>query len=139
MVYRVFISHGWHDRWIAKQIARCIREEAGGEPFIDIFDIAKGDRIEARIRDGLSTCDELVALITPWSVERNWVWAEMSAVWALEKRFTAVLYGISLREIDEKHGGSAILQPTNVASIDETDDYLRQLRHRVAASASELP
>ncbi len=48
MVYCVFISHGWHDRWIAKQIARLIAE-AGAAPFIDIFDIKNGDRVEAKI------------------------------------------------------------------------------------------
>ncbi len=60
MSYRVFISHGWHDRWIARQMARLV-EEAGATPFIDIFDIQKGDRIEERIREELPKWDELVA------------------------------------------------------------------------------
>lgn len=131
MAYRVFISHGWHDRWIARQIARCIEQDAGGEAFIDIFDISKGDRIEERVRAGLQSSQELIALITPWSVDRNWVWAEMSGAWILGKRIVAVLYGVSLREIDEKHGGAAILSPTNVAHIDEMDQYLTELKFRV--------
>jgi hypothetical protein len=43
MTHCVFISHGWHDRWIAKKMARLIAE-AGATPFIDIFDLKKGDR-----------------------------------------------------------------------------------------------
>jgi hypothetical protein len=39
MPYNVFVSHGWHDRWIAKQIASNIRNDAGAEVFIDIFNI----------------------------------------------------------------------------------------------------
>lgn len=76
--YRVFISHGWHDRWIAARMARLV-EQAGAEAFIDIFDIKKGDRIEERIREELPKCDELVALLTPWSVDRNWVWTEIAS------------------------------------------------------------
>ncbi len=67
MTYRVFISHGWHDRWIAKQMARAI-SDSGATPFIDIFDIKRGDRIGAKVHEGLTKSDELVALLTPWSV-----------------------------------------------------------------------
>lgn len=80
MAYRVFISHGWHDRWIARQMARLI-SDVDATPFIDIFDIKKGDRIEAKVQQGLEQADELVALLTPWSVDRNWVWAEIAGAW----------------------------------------------------------
>ncbi|MGJ0395686.1 MAG: toll/interleukin-1 receptor domain-containing protein [Methylocystis sp.] len=78
MAYRIFISHGWHDRWIARQMARLVAD-AGGSPFIDIFDIEISDRIAERVLEGTRECRELVALLTPWSVERNWVWAEIAA------------------------------------------------------------
>jgi hypothetical protein len=38
------MSHGWHDRWIAKQMASLIAA-VGAEPFIDFCDIKKGKRI----------------------------------------------------------------------------------------------
>jgi hypothetical protein len=60
MTFRVFISHGWHDRWIAGQMARRITEDTGAEPFIDIFDIKMGDRIEQKILSELPRYDELV-------------------------------------------------------------------------------
>jgi hypothetical protein len=78
--YRVFVSHGWHDRWIARQMARLI-EDSGASAFINVCDIRKGDRIEERIREELPKCDELIALLTPWSVDRNWVWTEIAAAW----------------------------------------------------------
>jgi hypothetical protein len=59
-------------------MARVVQEN-GGSAFIDIFDFKKGDRIEERIREGVEACQELVALLTPWSVGRNWVWGEISA------------------------------------------------------------
>jgi hypothetical protein len=82
MTYRVFVSHGWSDRWVAAQMARSIKD-IGGEPFVDIFDIKKGDRFEHKIQAELPKCDELIVLLTPWSVRRNWVWTEVGAAWGL--------------------------------------------------------
>ena len=114
-------------------MARLITDH-GATPFIDLFDVAKGDRIEARIKDGLKISNELVALITPWSVNRNWVWSEMAGAWALDKRFLAVLYGVTLDEIDRQHGGLAMMQPINIATIDEFDQYLQELAKRGQAA-----
>ncbi|ATQ69159.1 MULTISPECIES: toll/interleukin-1 receptor domain-containing protein [Methylosinus] len=131
MTYSIFISHGWHDKWIARQMARLI-QDGGASAFIDIFDIKKGDRIELRIREGIEGCDELVALLTPWSVDRNWVWTELSAAWALRKRFFGVLYGITIEEIERNHGGMACLGPTNVIALDDYEDYLREMLERAS-------
>ena len=134
MTYNVFISHGWHDRWIARQMARLIAE-AGGRPFIDIFDIRKGDKIEDRIRSGMDEAKELVALLTPWSVGRNWVWSEIASAWILGKRTIGVRYGVTIDEIDKQHGGMAMLKSTNVVVIDEFDGYLDELKERIGAGA----
>lgn len=130
MASSVFVSHGWHDRWIARQIAR-ILEQTGVEVFIDIFDIKSGDRIEEKVHAGLSGCSELISLLTPWSVDRNWVWTEMAAAWILRKRYVGVMYGVTLDEIDKNHGGLAILSPTNVITIDDLDGYFEELSARV--------
>jgi len=133
MSYNVFVSHGWHDRWIARQMARLIRD-AGAEPFIDIYDIKKGDRIEAKVQQGLDEATELVALLTPWSVDRNWVWVEMSGAWILRKRYTGILYGLTTGDIEKEHGGLAILGNTNLAALEDFDGYIQELRQRVLAS-----
>jgi hypothetical protein len=132
MVYRVFVSYGWHDRWIARQMANLIAA-SGAEPFIDIYDVRKGDRILDRVEQGIKSADELIALLTPWSVDRNWVWVEMASAWGQGKRYTGVLYGLTTEKIDKEHGGVTILGPTNLAILDEFDDYLAQLRARLTA------
>lgn len=134
MPYNVFVSHGWHDRWIARQMASSIVAETGAQVFIDIFDIQSGDRIEQRVHAGLSGCTELVSLLTPWSVDRNWVWSEMAGAWALRKRYVGVIYGLSLEEIEKNHGGLAMLSPTNVIGLNEFDTYLVELGKRVSAA-----
>jgi hypothetical protein len=93
MAYSVFVSHGWHDRWEAQQIAIGIRGQAGADVFIDIFDIKSGDRIEEKVHAGLNGCSELISLLTPWSVDRNWVWTEMAAVWIQRKRYWRHVWG----------------------------------------------
>jgi hypothetical protein len=110
--------------------------DAGGAPFIDIFDIKKGDRIEERVRMGIEHCAELVALLTPWSVDRNWVWTEIAAAWALKKRFVGVTYGVTIEEIERNHGGMACLGPTNVA-LDDFDEYIWELAERIHSGDHE--
>jgi len=134
--YLVFVSHGWHDKWVARQMARLV-EQHGGSAFIDIFDIQKGDRIEERVRDGIESCQELVALLTPWSVGRNWVWSEISAAWALRKRYVGVLYGVTVEEIEKNHGGMACLAPTNVIALDDYDSYILEMAERARAWREE--
>jgi hypothetical protein len=131
MSYRVFISHGWHDRWIAGQMARRIKEDTGAEPFIDIFEVKKGDRIEQRILSELPRCNELVVLLTPWSVRRNWVWTEVGGAWSLGKRIVGVIYGLSISDIEKEHGGMAALAPTNCLGLDEFNNYIAELKVRV--------
>lgn len=131
MSYHVFVSHGWHDRWIARQMARLIVERTEAQVFIDIFDIKSGDRIEQRVHAGLIGCTELVSLLTPWSVDRNWVWSEMAGAWALRKRYVGVIYGLSLEQIERDHGGLAMLSPTNVIGLNEFDTYIGELAERV--------
>jgi TIR domain len=131
MPYSVFVSYGWHDRWIARQIARLIQSEASADVFIDIFNVLSGDRIEEKVRDGLSACSELVSLLTPWSVDHNWVWSEIAGAWALRKRYVGVMYGLTLEKIEKDHGGLAILSPTNVINLSDLDKYLKELSDRV--------
>jgi TIR domain len=135
MVYRVFISHGWHDRWVARQMARLVHEDSKAEPFIDIFDVKKGDRIEERIFQELPKCRELVALLTPWSVTRNWVWNEIGAAWILNLRIVAVLYGVTLAEIEAEKGGRACLTSRNAVLLDDFDDYIDELAVRVKGAS----
>jgi hypothetical protein len=131
MGWRVFVSHGFADRWVAEQIARQIRDNCGADIFVDVFDIAKGDDFEERIFDELRRCQELVVLLTPWAVDRNWVWVEIGAARALGLRIIPVLYKVSLEEIDRERGGKTFLGGKNVVEINDLDEYLIELAKRV--------
>lgn len=132
MAYRVFISHAWSDLWVAEQIERRIRADSGAETFIDAFDIAKGDDFEERIFSEMRQVDELVVLLTPWSVDRHWLWVEIGAARANGCRIVPVLYHLSLDELD-KGGGATFLKAKNVVAMNEMETYLSQLKRRALA------
>ncbi|MGO9170638.1 MAG: toll/interleukin-1 receptor domain-containing protein [Rhodomicrobium sp.] len=134
-MYRIFISHGSEDSWVASQFARRIRQDAKAESFLDVYDIAKGDDFESQIFETVPKRDELIALLTPWSVNRNWVWTEIGAARVLGKRIVGILYGVTIERLREDHGGTACLNSKNVMSINEFEIYLGELKKRVKESA----
>src|SRR5262245_47645050 len=89
--YKVFVSHGSEDGWIARQIARLL-EEAGTQAFLDLTNIQKGEDFKKRVQEEVSASQELVALFTPWSAKRSWLWIEIGAAWAQGKPIVAIFY-----------------------------------------------
>jgi hypothetical protein len=76
----VFVSHSGTDTWVARQISREIGE-CGAVPILDEAEIDVGADFEDDILTFLEKADELVVLITPWALERPYVWAELGAAW----------------------------------------------------------
>lgn len=90
----VFISHSGQDTWVAKQIAREV-EAHGGSPFLDEAQIDAGADFEEGILDFLQRAHELVVLLTPWALDRPYVWAEIGAAWSRRIPIVALLLGIT--------------------------------------------
>lgn len=128
---RVFISHGKLDAWLAAQIGARVRS-CGSSTFLDETDIAKGDDFKKRIHAEIACCSELVALFTPWSAQRFWVWVEVGAAWGQGKRVVAVLYGISVDELERLGGSKAILEDINIVELNDFEAYLVELTKRCA-------
>ena len=126
----VFISHGKADAWVAGQMARCVRD-CGATTFLDETDIAKGDDLKARIYKEISNCNELVALFTPWSASRFWVMAEVGAAWGQGKRVIAILYGLSVTQLEDIGGSKGVFEDINILPLLEFDSYISELSARV--------
>jgi len=126
----VFISHGSHDAWIARQMARCVRE-CGADTFLDVNDIATGDEFKELIRARIAEAEELVALFTPFSRDRSWLWVEIGAAWFARKRLVAILYGMTMADLERDGGGRAILADIHIRPLDAFENYLDELRERV--------
>ncbi len=127
---KVFISHGSRDTWIARQMARCVGD-CGAETFIDVNDITTGDDFKAQIRGEIARSDELVALFTPSSIDRSWVWVEIGAAWALGKRIVGIIYGMTIAQFEKGGGGRAVLADLHLRDLNDFDTYLDELRRRI--------
>ena len=134
--YKIFVSHGSPDMWIAGQISKEI-QAAGASPFLDESDIPKGSPDFKRIiRDEIAESHELIAFFTPWSATRSWVWIEIGAAWNREIPILAVFYRMEVGDLDKNGQGKAILEDINVLQLNEFDVYLQQLRSRVREEQS---
>lgn len=129
--YKIFVSHGTEDSWIACQIGKRIREDCGACTFLDLEDVPSGDNFKQRIQKELHEAFELVALFTPWSAQRSWVWIEVGGAWALQKRVIAVLHGLTVKQFEEIAGGKAVFEDLHITQLNDFDRYLTELSSRV--------
>lgn len=129
--YRVFVSHASDDLWVAAQIARHI-EVCGATSFLDTRDISAGDDFKSRIRSEMPSCDELLALFTPWSKTRAWVRHEIGMADALQKRIVCVFYKVTLRDLRRNGDSLGPIEDLNIIDINALDAYFNELTKRVS-------
>ena len=130
----VFVSHAGADTWVALQIAREITD-CGATPFLDEAQIDVGADFEEEILAFLERADELVVLLTPWALDRPYVWAEIGAAWGRKIPIVALLLGIAPSELQERPGVPVLLKRRNLIPLNDVDHYLAELRDRVNGDA----
>jgi hypothetical protein len=111
---------------------RCI-EECGAETFLDVNDIETGDEFRSRIRVEIIGSDELVALLTPSSRRRSWLWNEIGVAWGHQKRIVAITYGMTMADLDEGDGGGrGVLEAFQFMHLNDFETYVHELRERIS-------
>lgn len=125
----VFVSHSATDTWVAKQIAREI-EICGATPFLDEAHVDAGSDFEEDILNFLERALELVVLLTPWALDRAYVWAEIGAAWGRRIPIVALLLGITATELQKRPGVPVLLKKRDLLELNEIDKYLEQLTSR---------
>lgn len=126
----VFVSHSGRDTWIAKQIAGHI-SNCGAKAFLDEADVEVGDDFEEEILEFLEKADELVVLMTPWALERPYVWAELGAAWSRKIPIVILLVGMAQAEFQGKPGIPIFLKKRDIIDLNDFETYLGGLRKRV--------
>ena len=122
--YVVFISHSSKDKWIARQMVRLV-EERGAKTFLDEKDIRGGDAIPDTVRRGIQRCDELIVLLSPYSVERQWVLIEIGVAWGLERRIIPIIDKVAVEQMPD------MLAQHKAIDLNRFDEYLDELEERV--------
>jgi hypothetical protein len=75
--------------------------------------------------------NELVVLLTPWALERPYVWAEIGAAWGRRIPIVALLLGITATELQARPGIPVLLKKRDLLELNDIDIYLKQLGARV--------
>lgn len=127
--YLVFVSHSARDTWVARQIAREIKR-CGATPFLDEAEIEVGADFEEDILTFIDRTDEMVVLLTPWALERPYVWAELGAAWGRRIPIIGLLHGLTPTELGARAGVPILLKKRNLIDLNDIDDYLRELKDR---------
>lgn len=124
--YQVFLSHATADKWLAKVLCEKI-EATGATAFRDDRDIQGGDDIPEEIRRQIKQSKEMVVLLTPQSVGRQWVILEVGATWGWSKRtrILLIMYHISVDPIPD------MIKNKKAISLNDFDQYTNELTERV--------
>jgi TIR domain-containing protein len=129
----VFVSHSGPDTWVARQIAREIKVNCRGEVFLDEAAIQVGADFEEEILGSLQRADELLVLMTPWALDRPYVWAELGAAWFRRIPIVVVLHGLTAAELQSQPGVTVFLKKRNLIDLNDLDTYFEQLKQRSSA------
>lgn len=122
--YAVFLSHATYDKWMA--CALCERIEAvGAIVFRDDRDIEGGEAIPAAIRKAIRDADEVVVLLTPESMKRQWVLIELAMASMAEKRIVPLLNHVDAARIPD------IIRDARGFALNDLEAYLADLMKRM--------
>lgn len=128
--YLVFISHSATDTWVAQQIASHI-ERCGAHTFLDEAQIAVGADFDEEIRSALERANELLVLLTPWSLGRPYVWAEAGLAWGRRLPIIGLLNGLTAADLRARPEVPIFLKKRDLLDLNGIALYLEQLQKRV--------
>lgn len=98
---------------------------------MDKADIDQGDDFEEKIREAAQASNELLVLLTPWSIQRPYIWLELGLFWGAEKRIVGILHGITVKKFTSDGKMPVILKRTALEDINNIDSYFTQLKDRI--------
>ena len=99
--YDVFLSYNISDNEIVSDIYSDI-VAAGGRAFLAKKSIEPGEDFAEEIRHALVCSHEIWIVISPKSVESEWVISEWGAAWALKKRIIPILHRCPPESLPER-------------------------------------
>ena len=128
--YRVFFSHGGGDTFIVDRFLKPTVEASGARVFVDAGHIRYGDDFRETVLEELEQCDELLVLLTPSSIERPWVFAEIGAALVRGVRVVVVQYGVTEEKL-QAQGILSLLGSNKLLVMENIETYVTELKARV--------
>lgn len=119
-----FLCHGSEDKVTVRRLAEDLMA-AGIDVFFDEWEIRSGDSLRRKIDDGLGNCSHFVAVLSPISVTKPWVNAEMDAAFVRkmnsEVKFIALRLGLPVGDLPP------LLQGSHSPALDNYETDLASL------------
>ena len=129
----VFLSHAGADTWVARQLEAHIKA-VGADTFLDEANIGIGERFPEVVREQLDRADELLVLLTPWSLQRQWIWVEIGAAFQRDIPIIVALHGLSPEDLRQNTAVPIFLLERNIVELNEINRYFEELRTRVGGT-----
>jgi hypothetical protein len=100
----IFLSYSSADRGPAIEISNMLRD-VGRTCFLAERSIEPGEYWGDRIRKALQSCKELWVLVSPDSLNSEWVKTELDIAWGLEKPRVPILYRCEPNDLPQRLTG----------------------------------
>jgi hypothetical protein len=105
---------------------------------LDEANVDVGEDFEEGILTFLEQAHELLVLLTPWALDRPYVWAEIGAAWGRRIPIVGILHGMSSTELQSMPGVPIFIKKRDLVDINEIELYFEQLRSRVDISTDDM-
>ncbi len=106
-------------------------------PFLDEAGIEAGSDFEEEILNFLDKADELLVLLTPWALDRPYIWAEVGAAWGRRIPIIPILHGLTVLDLESRPGIPVLLKRRDMMELNDIDRYFDQLKMRTEKRPSE--
>ena len=87
---RIFLSYAISDAIYAHKLLRLLFQRSNLRVFTTEM-LSAGENWESKLKEEISQCDIFMMLLSPNSVDSNWVLHELGAAWALNKSIIPVV------------------------------------------------
>jgi len=99
--FDIFLSYSHKDETKAKEILKKFTEK-DIRVFMSADEIEAGDKFSERILGSLRDVSEIWVLISPRSINSEWVMTEWGAAWVMEKRIVPILYEFEKDDLPQR-------------------------------------
>jgi hypothetical protein len=125
---KVFISHAGKDKGcFVEGFATRLRQEAGVDAWVDLWEMAPGDNLVDKIfEEGLGEADTVIAVVSRHSLKSRWVKEELSTAKVLQVEGRCRLIPVIIDEVEDQL--PVMLKSTLWQRIGDLDDYEEEFR-----------
>jgi hypothetical protein len=71
--------------------------------------------------------------MTPWAMQRPYVWAQLGAAWGRQLPIVVLLHGMSPAEFQSRPEAPVFIKRRNLLDLNSIESYFRELQNRVAS------